>query len=186
MKIHSIGIAAQIKDIKPGDCFAFRREGTTYLAILTQEKTIATALWPKHPGGQLPLGQFSINDELWNDSLWILPEPIATPPPGWLAAVQFPSTYKDQLGSMVLAGSDTLVTVPYANERVAWLRLATGELIYQLPSVFLWFDRWSIMLPGPDGDLHTICTIPEPRPKGPMRISDEVIARAGQRGGRKP
>jgi hypothetical protein len=180
MKVHTIGIAAQIRDISPGTCFAFRREGTTYLAVLLQEKEMATVLWPRHPGGQLPLGQFAIDDKFATESLWVLPDLVAAPPPIGLTPVQFPSAYKNQLGSLVLAGSDVLVTVPGRGATAAWLRLGTGELVYQLPSVFVWFDRWSIMQPGPDGVLQKICTIPEAAPPPAMRSSDEMLERALQ------
>jgi hypothetical protein len=146
MKVRSSGIAARIKDVPPGTCFAFRREGTTYLAIRLREKKTATALWPAHPGGKLPLGQFPV-------------DAVATPQLG-LSEVRYPESYRQQLGSLVLAGADSMVTVPYRDEAVAWVRLSTGELALPHPSAFVWFERWSIVLPGPDGSLQTICTIP--------------------------
>jgi hypothetical protein len=159
MKVHSSGIAAHIKDVPPGTCFAFHREGTTYLAIRLREQKTATALWPVHPGGKLPLGQFSVDDDLWTQSLWVLPNAVATPQLG-LSEVRYHESYRQQLGSLVLAGEDSMVTVPYRDEAVAWVRLSTGELALPHPSAFVWFERWSIVLPGPDGSLQTICIIP--------------------------
>jgi len=111
---------------------------------------------------------------------------ISSPPSSariGLTPVQFPSAYKNQLGFPFVprrfgrpgdrSGQGRDSCVAEARHRRAGLT--------SYPSVFVWFDRWSIMQPGTDGvlpkNLHTYRKRPPPPA---MRSSDEMLERALQ------
>jgi hypothetical protein len=159
MRTHAIGAAVDINTVPEGELFAFRRRDESYLAMRTTSRNTIAILWPHHLTLPNQTGLFN-TAALAEYPMWILSNAVAVPNAG-LSQLRDKFEYRQNQGSLILAGERMLATVHYKDGDVAWLDLSTGELVYDLPTEFIWFPEWSVRLADADGRHEVVlATIP--------------------------
>ena len=70
-----------------------------------------------------------------------------------------------KIGTLVLTAKSTLATFLYKVNEIAWIDLASGDVVFNDPKPAVSFPKWEISIPESDGSHRIICKIiPGPLP----------------------
>jgi hypothetical protein len=163
MQVHSFGEVTTIDQVAPGSLFAFRKREIVHVAIKATGGPRSVVLWPHHPSDHsISLGLLE-DLVLAGETLLLLPGAIASPCLK-ISELRAAREIDRKFGTLVLAGKAALTTFLYRMGEIAWIDLASGDLVFNDPKSSISFPQWEILIPQIDGTHRVICTIPAPRP----------------------